>query len=307
VRFWLSRSSGIPLREQLATQIVLGVLSKDLRPGTRLASTRELGRRLGLHPNTVSAVYRDLEGRGWLESRRGSGVYVPARDAARLVDSRIETDRLISQFFQSARDLGIPLRELRSRLAEWLDLQPPDHFLVIEHDAQLRHILAWEIHEATGFPVEEMDPASGRKEGLLEGAQPVVLFNKAARLKALLPPQVPCILIQSRSIASVLEGRLPIRPDAVLAVASRWPEFVRWTRTVLASVGVSEDALVDVDLREREFPRGLDRDVAVICDALAAQSIPRDRKVHVFRLISDASLQDLRRFAASLPGRREKG
>ena len=76
MRLWLSRNSEVPLREQLTTQIKLGILSHDLRPGARLPSTRELARRYGIHANTVSAAYRELEARGWLELRRGSGVYV---------------------------------------------------------------------------------------------------------------------------------------------------------------------------------------------------------------------------------------
>ncbi len=48
------------MREQLATQIILGIISEDLKPDQRLPSTRELARRFHIHPNTVSAAYRDL-------------------------------------------------------------------------------------------------------------------------------------------------------------------------------------------------------------------------------------------------------
>jgi DNA-binding transcriptional regulator YhcF (GntR family) len=41
MRFWISHASEVPIREQLATQIVLAILSQDLKPGTRLPSTRE--------------------------------------------------------------------------------------------------------------------------------------------------------------------------------------------------------------------------------------------------------------------------
>ena len=78
MRLWLARKSDVPLREQLVAQLVLAILSGDLRPGQRLPSTRELARRFQLHPNTVSAAYTELERQGWGESRRGSGVYVQA-------------------------------------------------------------------------------------------------------------------------------------------------------------------------------------------------------------------------------------
>src|SRR5918997_6496761 len=85
MRIWLSKNSEVTVREQLATQIVLGIVSWDLKPGQKLPSTRELARRFNIHSNTVSAAYHDLVERGWVELRRGSGIYVrehPGNDGA---------------------------------------------------------------------------------------------------------------------------------------------------------------------------------------------------------------------------------
>lgn len=54
MRLWLNRIGEVSLREQLITQVVLGILCKELRPGERLPSTRELARRFGIHANTAS-------------------------------------------------------------------------------------------------------------------------------------------------------------------------------------------------------------------------------------------------------------
>src|SRR5947199_2468149 len=131
MRLWLSKNSDVPLREQLVRQIMLGVVSDDLKPGQRLPSTRELARRFRIHSNTVSAAYRDLERAGWLEVRRGSGVYVrrlggdgavdlgaadlssKADDAT--PDPRLELDRLINAFFTLARVRGFTLADVRAR------------------------------------------------------------------------------------------------------------------------------------------------------------------------------------------------
>ena len=78
MKLWLNRTSDVSLREQLTTQIVLGILCRELKPGERLPSTRELARRFGIHANTASATYRELEREGWLELRHGSGVYARA-------------------------------------------------------------------------------------------------------------------------------------------------------------------------------------------------------------------------------------
>ena len=79
MQLWFSHASGVSLREQLKTQIILGILSGDLAPGLRLPSTRDLARRYHLHPNTISAGYRQLQQDRWVEFRHGSGVYVRDR------------------------------------------------------------------------------------------------------------------------------------------------------------------------------------------------------------------------------------
>src|ERR1700689_805158 len=81
LRLWFSPASEVPMYRQLATQVQLAILSGPLKAGEPLPSTRELARRFSIHPNTVSAGYRQLARDGWVEHRRGSGVYI-MREAA---------------------------------------------------------------------------------------------------------------------------------------------------------------------------------------------------------------------------------
>ena len=60
MRLWISKSSEVPIREQLVTQIVLGIVSNDLKSSERLPSTRDVARRYHIHANTVSSAYREL-------------------------------------------------------------------------------------------------------------------------------------------------------------------------------------------------------------------------------------------------------
>src|SRR5512138_2371656 len=151
MRIWLSKNSDVPLREQLATQILLGIVSLDLKPGQRLPSTRELAHRFQIHANTVSAAYRDLAERGWVEFRKGSGIYVREPSGQPTSGEPLELDQIIATLFQIARDRGYTLAEIQARVRRFFNAQPPDHFLVIEPDAELRTILMAEIEEATGL------------------------------------------------------------------------------------------------------------------------------------------------------------
>src|SRR5713226_2945461 len=105
MQLWFARRSEVSIREQLVTQIVLGILSDDLAPGQRLPSTRELARRFHLHPNTVSAGYRQLQKDRWVEFRRGSGVYVKARKPESPLTPTIALDQMIGRLFRSAQQL----------------------------------------------------------------------------------------------------------------------------------------------------------------------------------------------------------
>jgi DNA-binding transcriptional regulator YhcF (GntR family) len=67
----LSKDSDVPLRQQLAEQIVFLITTGQLQAGEALPSVRALGRQSKVHHNTVSEAYQDLVRRGWLTRRRG--------------------------------------------------------------------------------------------------------------------------------------------------------------------------------------------------------------------------------------------
>jgi len=195
MRLWVSKSSEVPIRVQLEAQIILGILSNDLKAGQRLPSTRELARRHKIHSNTVSAAYRQLAGKGWVDYQRGSGVFVRAR--AEALEGNLPLDRLISFFLGLGLDNGQSLREIQSRLRRWLSLPPPDHFLVIEPDLELRRIVVKEIEEATDARVLGMGPEECTKADLVTAA-PIAMFSQAGLVRSSLPPDTYLIPLRSR-------------------------------------------------------------------------------------------------------------
>jgi GntR family transcriptional regulator len=296
MRLWLSKNSEVPLREQLTTQIVLGITSSDLKPGQRLPSTRELARRFGIHSNTVSAAYRDLAERGWVEFRHGSGVYVRPLEEDAPLDAGLELDQLIAAFLRMARSRGFSLVEIQARTKHWLKLQPPERLLLIEPDAELRSILVAEIKEATGFPVSGASPEDCAEHQLLAGAAPVAMYGQAEHVRRALPPRTSCLLLHSRSVPESLQGEQPPRPDALLTVVSRWPAFLRWARAILVAAGLDPTALNFRDARRAGWQRGLRSSAFVITDTVTAGQLPAGCDARIFRIISDASLAELRSF-----------
>ena len=302
MRLWLSKNSEVPIREQLITQITLGIVSNDLKPRERLPSTRDLARRYAIHANTVSAAYRELARRGWVEFRKGSGVYVRLR-AVEKMEEGLALDQLISRFFRHLREGGYSLSEIQAGVKRSFSLQRPDHFLVLESDPELREILVAEIALATKVRVSGVGPAELDDSGGLDGpagllgAVPVVLYGHLEVFRARLKPETDVLLVHSASVVESFRGETKPRPDALIAIVSRWPEFLRWSRTLLVAAGLDADALSFRDARERGWEKGLRTAAFVITDSLMAPRIPAGCEIKVFRVIAERSLHELRDYA----------
>lgn len=294
MRLWLSKNSEVPIREQLITQITLGIVSNDLKPSERLPSTRELARRYSIHANTVSAAYRELARRGWVEFRKGSGVYVRLR-ADEKMEAELALDQLIGRFFRHLREDGYSLAEIQAGVSRSFSVQRPDHFLVLEPDPELREILMAEIAFATRVKVIGVGPNG--LDGSLIGAVPVVLYGHLEAFGDQVKPETDLIVLHSGSVVESFRGETKPRRDALIGIVSRWPEFLRWSRTLLVAAGLDPDALSFRDARERGWEKGLRSAAFVITDSLMAPRIPAGCEIKLFRIIADRSIKEIREYA----------
>lgn len=296
MQLWFARGTGVTLREQLITQIIIGILGNDLAPGERLPSTRELARRFSVHPNTISAGYRQLERDRWVEFRHGSGIYVRDSKPDTSLASDVVLDRLVVDLFRAARKQGTPLSALRSRLQYWLKLQPPDHFLFIEPDDDLRRIIAHEMRDALLLPVKTCGLRHNDLLAAIDCAIPVALPRNAVTVRQALPRAAELITLSLRSVPTSLSKWLPSPAGVLVGIASGWPNFLKSARTMLLAAGFDKDALLFRDTRRPNWQRGLNQVSAVICDSLTARALPKTTRPIIFPLVSDASLAELKQY-----------
>jgi DNA-binding transcriptional regulator YhcF (GntR family) len=294
VRLWFAHSSEVPIYRQLVTQVVLAILCGDLKPGDRLPSTRELARRFALHPNTVSAGYRQLEREGWTGRRRGSGVYVRANADAPSTPEQI-LDQHIAGFFRAVRELGLPAVAVRARVAEWIAAPPPDHFVLIDPDVELRRILLAEIGQITKFPVVGASIEDCGFPETLSAAIPLCRPSKTKLVRAALPAGVELITLPIRSPNAWLNPWLPAPKASLIAIVSHWPEFLTTARTMLIAAGLSTEVLVFRDAGKPRWQRGLEQATAILCDAYTATLPALPAKPHriVFPLLADTARAEL--------------
>src|SRR5215204_3763860 len=92
----IDRGVDVPLGAQLAGRIRAALESRQLGPGDRLPSVRELADAAGVNVNTARSVYARLESEGVVRSEQGRGTFVSGTsggDAA----TRRELRRQIAQ------------------------------------------------------------------------------------------------------------------------------------------------------------------------------------------------------------------
>ena len=278
------------MREQLITQITLGIASGDLPIGERLPSTSEIARRFKVHSNTVSNAYQKLAEQGWIEFRKGSGFYVRETNLENFENS---LDKIIKEFFQTAQTQGFTLSEIKHRLTYFFEIQPPDHFLLIEDDNGFREILVEEIRNATNFKVSSVGFEDFRQNITKTGAILTAMFDEKAKINAVLPPNENCFFLKAHSAAEAMKGQQRPTENDLIAVVSGWEKFLLMSKTMLIAARIDAESLIIRSTREKNWRKGLDSASMIICDSLTAQNFPNDQRIRPFSLISDDSLNEL--------------
>jgi GntR family transcriptional regulator len=286
MRLWLSRSKDIPLREQLETQIALAVLSGEIPAGQPLPSVREIARRYRVHANTVAAAFKALAEQGWLESRKGSGMYVRS-DPPSTVPTELMADHLLSELFRSAERHGVDRKALAQRFASWMKNGHPREILVVHPDAELRRIFAAEI--AAIVPIRVRDAAKHEWTPRDTATLVVALAGKPVEATHFLP-------LQLASIPQSLAQWLPAPQEKLVGIASQSQRFLEVAKTMLLAAGFPPEALVLRHIRTVRDIQGLDETDAVVCDVLTAPMLAKHRRRIESRLLSDASVMEIRKY-----------
>jgi DNA-binding transcriptional regulator YhcF (GntR family) len=289
MRFWITKGSDVPVREQLVRQVLLGILSEDFPAGRKLPSVRALARRHGIHSNTVSAAYHDLLERGWLELRKGSGLYVRPLHAFR--EGQQGLDRLLTALLQSARGLGHEPEEVLTRLEHLVRPRAYRQILIVEPDPAMREILHTEIAEHVGARVDATESSSGDSTSLV-----VSLPTRAAAVRRGLAAGTLFVPLRLSSVHAALEGHLKPPKAAVISIASRSAEIRFWARSMLIAFGLDPDSLQEVNASEAGWAERLKLSTFVITDVVTAKGLPAGSPARIFRVIADSSLTEVKEF-----------
>ena len=80
MRIFVSNESGVPIYEQIKTQIRSQIIKGELLPETLLPSIRTLAKELKVGIITAKRAYDDLSAEGFIYTVQGKGVFVAKFD-----------------------------------------------------------------------------------------------------------------------------------------------------------------------------------------------------------------------------------
>lgn len=112
--------SGIPVYKQIISAIISAIQLGELPSGEKLPSIRELSVKLDINPNTTAKVYRELELRGVIESKAGSGSFVLPQEKEMISDDKKKSHlkALLNNLLNEARKYQISENEVMSFIKE---------------------------------------------------------------------------------------------------------------------------------------------------------------------------------------------
>lgn len=165
VQFRIQTDSDIPASNQLYNQILFAIASRQFPPGHRLPSTRQLAMQTGLHRNTISKVYRQLEEAGVVDAHAGSGIYVrdqnnegAAKVKSPILDQHPEAYRLVQSSLDELLKQGCSLSQARELFLAEIDwrLRCSAQVLVTapNHDIGAGEVIMRELERALNIPVQ---------------------------------------------------------------------------------------------------------------------------------------------------------
>ncbi len=111
----ISNSSGIPIYEQIKSQIKNMIMTGVLKEGDALPSMRLLAKELKISVITTKRAYEELERDGFIETVVGKGSFIAAKNINFIKEENLKIlEKHLNEAVIIARNTGISLQEIHN-------------------------------------------------------------------------------------------------------------------------------------------------------------------------------------------------
>ena len=250
MRFHIQQESDIPASTQLYNQICFAIAARHYPPGHRLPSTRQLAMQTGLHRNTISKVYRQLETDGVVEAMAGSGIYVrdqlQKKEFKDSVNSKNylnknpieESKKIIDLLIQ----LGCSLQEARKLLTDEIDWRIKCGARVLvstpREDIGASMLIAEDLSPKVNVPVEVV-PMEELEKVLCNSNNGTIVTSRyfLQPLEKLAKKYgVRAIAVDLSDFQKELKMLKELRPGSCVGIVSISPGLLRAAEVILHSI-----------------------------------------------------------------------
>ncbi len=115
----LDHGSDQALYQQIVDRIWNDAIEGTLEPGQRLPTVRQLAVDLGVHPDTVSRAYQQLERLGVVYSRPGAGTFVGLKVPRQAeLEQQKRLEEICRVALQEAEEIGASIDDVMGLLSE---------------------------------------------------------------------------------------------------------------------------------------------------------------------------------------------
>ncbi|PFA64515.1 GntR family transcriptional regulator [Bacillus sp. AFS015802] len=109
-----------PIYLQIADRIIREIVRKELTPGDKLPSVREMAVQSGVNPNTIQRTYSELERMDIVETRRGQGTFVTEKeDVLTILNEKVQ-EEVIESFIRNMKELGLTKEQMIQGVENYL-------------------------------------------------------------------------------------------------------------------------------------------------------------------------------------------
>ena len=105
-----------PIYEQIITRFCRSIIKGELAPSQRVPSIREVAMGLKVNTNTVQRAYLEMERRGLIYSKRGTGYFIAeGENMVQEIKTEMVKDTVL-RFLEEMRSLGFDDSQIKSEL-----------------------------------------------------------------------------------------------------------------------------------------------------------------------------------------------
>ncbi len=277
----INQKSHVPVHVQLKEQIKHLILTDTFEVGSRLPSIRALAGFLRVNRNTVARVISDLEREGFVETRRGSGVYV----AEPPVDTRdLNRQEVLERVMDLAAAQGVSVEGLAYALLAraGTEIREKTKILFVECTREVLDQFATALEEQLPVEVEKVlvedlaKKVSGKEE--LPWRFAVTTFFHVHEVQEVMEP------LGVETVALLAEANLESLRRLTELPAGTPVGVVGWGRTCMENLSLSIEGAgldhldfvqvyVDEGPQDDAFRDALGGVRAVVCASITARRL----------------------------------